>query len=493
MEQGLHQILRQELRLTPQLLMNLRLLQLPTLELEQLIRQELQTNPILEEVEEDSEPEAETATEELGMLGEPQGEEETPAQLNEEPGTTVSQEEPELGRLETALDSGELAVADFLSDTGYLPPGSIDDAPDSEVEQAEPADLGPVRISDVLLPQLRARLDAASLSIAEAILDNLNDDGFLIPTVAELAGLLGVSELEVENVRLEVQHLEGGGIGARDLREALLRQLEVQGYEASSVEYRMISDLYDRVLARDYATIASWLMVTEERIREAMTRIAQLDPRPGRRFGTRQANYVQPDFVVEWSGDRLVWYAADERLPRLRLSAKYRDILRHPKGIPQEELVYARKKLQNAVMLLRAMESRRRTLAKVMNYVVENQQDFLRNGREHLKPISIKQTGQALGINPSTISRAVQGKYVETPYAILPLRFFFTSGTDGLARHSVKDRIRRIVEEEDRSNPLSDERIVDLLKQQGIGVSRRVVAKYRAEMNIPNCSERRAR
>jgi RNA polymerase sigma-54 factor len=399
-------------------------------------------------------------------------------------------EKPEIEKLGGALDKGDLELAEFLQDDGYLPPT---EAPRkaSESDPLEAVSDETVCAADVLLPMIRARIEAEDYPVAEAIVDNLDEDGFLLVSREELATQLSLPQERVDRVLYVVQHLEGGGIGARNVRDALILQLEVMGYTPESVEYRILVECYEAMAKKQFVQIARLLDTSEERVREAIEGISQLEPRPCRRFGARDPGYVRPDFCIEWSGDQLNFYPTDGSTPRLRLSARYREILRSPKTYPREQVEFARKKFQGALMLIKGIESRKRTLNRVMERLLEQQHDFLVLGREHLKPISIKETGNALGIHPSTISRAVQGKYVETPYAILPMRFFFSTGTAGTARHSVKDRIKRILESEDGQTPYSDEEIGRLLEKDGIKISRRTVAKYRAEMNIPGCNERR--
>jgi RNA polymerase sigma-54 factor len=492
-------MMRQELRLeqrmllTPQLLMNLKLLQMPVMELEMMVLQELETNPALEEMTDEAEPESATSETEAEST-EAQSPEETPAPaadlLDTAENEKTADEKTEIKELESALDKGDIALADFLQDDGYLPPEPLSVAPDDR-EMLEVVADDTVCVADIILPMVKSRVDPADYPIAEAIMDNLNEDGFLLISRDELAQHLDMPQERVDRVLYVVQHLEAGGIGARTIREALILQLEVMGYAPESVEYRMLAECYEMLTKRQYAHIARELDTTEERVREAVEEISRLEPKPCRKYGSTNPGYVRPDFTVEWRGDELTFYATDDSTPRIRISSKYRDMLLNPKTYAKEQVDFARKKAQGALMMIKGIESRKRTLNRVMRYLLERQHDFFVNGREYLRPIRIKDTGGALGIHPSTISRAVQNKYVETPYAILPMRFFFTSGTAGKARHSVKDRIRRVVEEEDKDTPYSDEEIGEILEKEGVKLSRRTVAKYRGEMDIPGCNERR--
>ena len=493
-------MMRQELRLeqrmllTPQLLMNLKLLQMPVMELEMMVLQELETNPVLEELTDETDPESAASDTEAEPTEAP-APEEAPAPvedlLNTVENEKTADEKPEIQELEKVLlDKGDVALADFLQDDSYLPPEPVSVAPDNR-EALEVVAGESVCVADVILPMVKARVEAADYPIAEAIMDNLDEDGFLLIGRDELAQQLDLPQERVDRVLYVVQHLEAGGIGARNIREALLLQLEVIGYAQESVEYRILAECYELLTKRRYAQIARELDTTEERVREAVEEISRLEPKPCRKYGATNPGYVRPDFTVEWRGDQLTFYATDDSTPRIRISPKYRDMLLNPKTYAKEQVDFARKKAQGALMMIKGIESRKRTLNRVMRYLLERQHDFFVNGREYLHPISIKDTGGALGIHPSTISRAVQSKYVETPYAILPMRFFFTTGTAGKARHSVKDRIKRVVEEEDKDTPFSDEEIAAILEKEGVKLSRRTIAKYRGEMDTPGCNDRR--
>jgi RNA polymerase sigma-54 factor len=505
--------MRQELRLehrlilTPQLRLNLELLQKPMLELAQMVREELETNPVLEEVEDPAAPEAEclevegqpvaetepvAAPDEMRLEDQTADPETGSAPEGEELVAMSDKEQPELASLESQVAKREIQPEELLQDDGYVPPSGTYDRPsDEEGEVSEPPDEGTPSLAEALLPQLRARLDEKDAAIAEAVVDHLDENGFLFVAPEELAQQLDRPLEDVTRVLAVVQHLEGGGLGARDVREALLLQLEVMGYDRLSVEYRLVAECFDEMVKKQFPQIARRLGTTEERVREALASVAQLEPKPGRKFSGTNPGYVHPDFAVEWRGDEICFFSTDEWVPKLRLSAHYREVLRSPKDYPREKVEFARKKFQNAMMLLKGIESRRKTLSRVMRLIVERQREFFVTGRESLKPVTIKETGEALNIHPSTISRAVQNKYVQTQFGVFPMRFYFTSGTDGHARHSVKDRIKRMIEEEDKKSPLSDDAITSALAQEGMKMSRRVIAKYRAEMNIPGRNERR--
>jgi len=495
-------MMRQELRieqrmiLTPQLLMNLKLLQMPLMELETAVQQELETNPALEELTDDIDPESATSETEVELSDAPAPEDAPPPTedlLNTTETLKTMDEKPEIQELEaTMLDKGDIALADFLQDDGYVPPEPMSKA-DGDRESLEVVSDDTVCLPDLLLPMLRARTDPSDHALAEVIIDNLDDDGFLAIGRDELAEQMDIPQERVDRVLYVLQHLESGGIGARNIREALILQLEVMGYAPESVEYRILAECYELLTRRQYEQIARLLDVSEARVREAVEGISQLEPRPCRKYGRTNPGYVRPDFTVEWRGDRLTFYATDDSVPRIRISAKYRDMLVNPGNYAREQVEFAKKKAHGAMMLIKGIESRKRTLNRVMTYLLEKQQEFFLNGREFLKSTTIKDAGGMLGIHPSTISRAVQGKYIETPHAILPMRFFFTSGTAGKARHSVKDRIMRLIAAEDKDTPYSDEELAALLEKEGVKISRRTVAKYRGEMDIPGCNERRDR
>ncbi|MEO0084485.1 MAG: RNA polymerase sigma-54 factor, partial [candidate division WOR-3 bacterium] len=288
-----------------------------------------------------------------------------------------------------------------------------------------------------------------------------------------------------------IQGIEPGGIATPNLQTALICQLKLLGFDENSLEIKIIQECFDLLLKRNFTKIQQLLKVTDKEVLQALANIQNLETRPARRYLTAPTSYINPDFAIKWQEDKLIGYINDETIPILRISPRYREIVLNPQNFSKEEVDFARQRLQSAVMIIKGIESRRNLLNNILKYLIDNQKEFFIHGSEkYIKPILIKDIATALNVHVSTISRAVQNKYVETPVGIFPLRFFFTTGIGEHSRVSIKEKIREIINAEDKSKPYTDEQIVVLLKQQNIKLSRRTVAKYREEMNIPGSNER---
>ena len=485
MKLGIGLDLRQqlEMRLTPQLILQMKLLQVSALDLEQMVREELEKNPALEEsdagpgtVEADvvasmSEPEPEAAVP-------------VPAENAPVPETHETQIETRPGDEYTI---NELMPEDNWSATVFTGVGADED-------QTSAADLaaGPAQsLVECLMPHLRSVLSEEDARVAEFIIESLDDDGFLTMTDEEMAQQQGVDADHIRSVLYAIQRLEPGGIACHDRRESFLVQLELAGADPASLERKLLTDHWELLVKKQTARIAKLCGVTDDDVRRAVQRLLILETRPARCFASGTPDYVSPDFSVEWQGDALVASANDERFPRLRLSQRYVEILRHPKDNAPEQVQFAREKLQRALMFLKGIESRRRTLKRLVELIIEQQHDFFLHGRQHLKPATLKQAADVIGVHASTVSRAIAGKYLETDQGIFPFSYFFKAGAGDKSRTSIKQRIRAMVDAEDKQNPLSDDEICTRLKQESIDISRRTVAKYRAELGIPGCSDRK--
>jgi len=456
--------MRQELRLeqrqiiTPQLLLNLKLLVLPNLELETLVRNELEQNPALELVTENPE-ETEKETE-----------------IPTEP---TLEQQPEKNK-------EEFDVSDFMSDDVYSMPPEQDSAFDASEITTNPKS----SLEDTLLPIVIQHIDEEDATIAKYIIGNLDEDGFLLMPVEEIAQTFHKTPAQVQEIINTVQHIEPGGIGSKNLHEALLFQLEILGYDENSLEVKIIRDYNDLLFKRHYSKIAKALSISENEVSLAILNLKNLDPRPARRYLFKITEYINPDFIIQWQDDNLRANLNDETFPVLRISPRYREILLSPKQFTPEEVNFARNKLQNAVNLVKAIEARKLLLRRIIDFIINNQKEFFINGKEFIKPIPIKTASESLGIHISTLSRACSGKYVETPVGIYPLKYFFTTGIGEYSRHSLKEKIQNIIKQEDKTKPLTDEEIVLLLKEQNIHLSRRTAAKYREELNISGSNDR---
>ncbi|MCX8015399.1 MAG: RNA polymerase factor sigma-54 [candidate division WOR-3 bacterium] len=450
--------MNQELRLevkqliTPQLLLNLKLLALPNLELETLIRQELEKNPALETVDDETES-FETSN--------------------------------------PVADNDEFDITDFINDDSIYSPVPIpQDARDTDRDISEIKTVEKSNFDETLLPIVKSLIDEDEVPIAEYILGNLTDDGFLLLSVNEISDALKVPVESVQKIINIVQGIEPGGIAAPNLQTALVCQLKLLGFNEESIEIKIVRDHFDLLLKKNFAKIRQLLKITDKEISLALANIQNLETRPARRYLNAPTNYITPDFAIKWQDDKLIGYINDESIPVLRISPRYREIVLNPKNFSKEEFDFARKRLQSAIMIIKGIEARKKLLNDILKYLVDNQRDFFIHGKEYIKPILIKDIASALNVHISTISRAVQNKYVETPVGIFPLRFFFTTGIGEHSRISIKEKIKEIINSEDKTNPYTDDQIVALLEKHNIKLSRRTVAKYREEMKIPGSNER---
>lgn len=479
---------RLEQILTPQLILNLKLLQVPTLELEAMVRQELEENPALEQVEDT--PESPEPEESPSLAADIVAEEAKPSDDADAAGAPAELRPGEAESTAEPQPAEEYSIDDLMPDDSGLP--SLPSY-DGSRETADPMELAVAPEPDLrtaLLPKLQAVLSEADARVAEAILDVLNEDGFLAVSEEELAANEGVGLANVREILYLIQRIEPGGIGCRNQQHAFQVQLELMGCHPASLEVTLVTRCWDLLLRKKVDKIARLCGVTEDGVRRAVSRILTLEPRPARRFAGSRTVYVSPDFSVGWRDGEPVAEANDDSFPRLRLSRRYVEILRTPKVYSREQVRFAREKLARALMFLRGIESRRRTLKRLMDVVLQDQRDFFVKGPEHLKPATLKDAAERLGVHPSTASRATAGKYLETCFGIFPLKYFFKAGAGDKSRTSIQERVKQIVDQEDKSKPLSDDEVAALLAQEGIKIARRTVAKYRDELGIPGKNQR---
>lgn len=484
MKQGIGLDLKQqlEMRLTPQLILQMKLLQVSALDLEQMVREEMEKNPALEESDgSPATPEAEANA----LIPEPVSQATTPLPSENAPAPQTN---------ETSIETKpgeEYTISELMPDDGWSPAAYKDASADDETSAAELA-AGPEQsLVECLMPHLRSVLNEDDARVAEFIVESLDDDGFLTMTEEEIAAQQGVGVDLVKSILYVIQRLEPGGIGCHDRRESFLVQLELAGVDPASLERKLLTDYWDLLMKKQTAKIAKLCGVSEDEVRRAVQPLLNLETRPARCFAPGAPGYVSPDFSVEWQGDKLVANANDERFPRLRLSQRYVEILKSPKDYSSEQVQFAREKLQRALMFLKGIESRRRTLKRLVELIIEQQRDFLWRGRQHLKPATLKQAADIIGVHASTVSRAIAGKYLETDQGIFPFNYFFKAGAGDKSRTSIKRKIQVIIDGEDKKSPLSDEDICSRLKLEQISISRRTVAKYRAELGVPGCNDRK--
>ncbi|MCX6841852.1 MAG: RNA polymerase factor sigma-54 [candidate division WOR-3 bacterium] len=483
MNLGLHLTQRQEMRLTPQLILQMKLLQVSALDLEQLVREEMEKNPALEESD-DSPGTVESDV--IASISEPAPEAAAPV-------STVDAPAPETNESQIDIRPGdEYTINELMPDDGWSPTAYAGTGSDDDQTSAVELAAGPGQsLVESLMPHLRSVLSEEDARVAEFIVESLDDDGFLTMSDEEIAKQQEVEAERVRSILYAIQRLEPGGIACHDRRESFLVQLELADADPACLERKLLTDHWDLLMKKQTARIAKLCGVTEDEVRRAVLRLLTLETRPARCFAPGTPDYVSPDFSVEWQGDSLVGSANDERFPRLRLSQRYIEILKNPKDYAPEQVQFARDKLQRALMFLRGIESRRRTLKRLVDLIIEEQHDFFLHGRQHLKSATLKQAANVIGVHASTVSRAIAGKYLETDQGIFPFSYFFKAGAGATSRTSIKQKVQTIIDAEDKQNPLSDDEICAKLKLERINISRRTVAKYRAELGVPGCGDRK--
>jgi RNA polymerase sigma-54 factor len=429
---------------------SLRLLTLNNLELEDAIEQELETNPLLE-WEPTSSPD-----ENLKM---------SPAE-----------------RVEN-VDWQEY-FENASSDSYFYESGD-------EVDLLAMAPYPPVTLAEYLIRQLEVSgFSDRDIELAIAVVSALDQDGYLRVSVESVAEEMGVKTDEAERVLTEiVQKLEPRGVGARDLREALLLQLNDAGEEAPPLANVLIEDYLDDTATKSPAELAAKLKVARAEVEEAISFIKSLEPRPGRDFGAEVNPSLIPDVRIELVGEEVEISLLDDRVGRLYISPRYRALLAGDGEADDETISFLKNRLTAAALFIRALHQRRRTLEKVVAAIFERQRDFLLVGEPGLKPLTMEEVAEQVGFHVSTVSRAVAGKAADTPRGVFLLKYFFTgrvSASDGdVSVKRAKVVLEDIIDDEDKSSPLSDEELTAELSKRGIRVARRTVAKYRRELDIP--------
>lgn len=455
--------------LAPQLRQSLEVLQAPVLELQTLIRQHLEQNPALEERLEHHE------TIELESSPAPSAEEISEEELQRWLAYDEAwRERYERNRLARGFSGEEEERHQRLLDSLSKP----ESLQEHLLRQIEFTDASP-----------------EEREIARLLIGSLNDDGYLNVTLGEVAETTRVPLNRLEAALRLVQDLDPPGIGARDLKECLRLQLARQGLEQSLAARIVDSHLGDLAKQRQLA-IARALGVPVSEVYKAARVIQSLDPKPGRDFGAEPSVEVVPDASIVKTEEGYTVVLNRERLPRVRINRQYLKLLDDP-STSEETRRYVQEKVRAGLALLRSLHQRQDTLSAIVREIAERQREFFEWGPEALRPMTMAQLAEKLGVHETTVSRAVAGKFIETPRGVFPLRYFFSTGyqaTDGrdVAATGVKDAIRSMIEEEDVSAPLSDEAIAHRLAERGLRVARRTVAKYREQMGIPPSHERRA-
>ena len=466
--QKLHTKLVQKLILTPSLQQAIKLLPMSTLELSELLNQEMVENPLLEE----------SPTEELQQAEAQPEKEEAPK--DKEKGDTWDDQDY------------EYFFGDYLDD-GYRPrtPTEVKELPPIENTLSTSGSL-----ADHLLWQLSMQSNEQSTrEIGEAIIGNLDDDGYLVATVEELATMGPWPVEDVEATLALVQRFDPVGVAARDLQECLLLQLRHLGLAGSQAE-AIVAQHMRLLQNHQIPELAKKVGVSIEELKQHIEIIQRLDPKPGSRYNPSQSQYVIPDVHVVKVEDQYVAVLNEEGLPQLRISPVYRRLLDKGAENSDETRAYVKDKFRSALWLIKSVEQRQKTIHKVATSIINFQRDFLDQGIEYLRPLVLRDVANDIGMHESTVSRVVTNKYMHTPQGVFEMKYFFHSGIsssygESVSSVTIKQRIRKIIENEDPRKPLSDSKIVSILQREGLELARRTIAKYREELKIPTSNQRK--
>ncbi len=338
-----------------------------------------------------------------------------------------------------------------------------------------------------LLDQIKfADISTAERKAAELIVGNINDDGYLLTPIEELAISSGLLLDELQKAVETVQTLHPVGVGARNLKECLLIQLDRLG-KSESIEAVVVNQHLEDLGRKRFPDIARTLGISVEEVQEISNFISTLEPKPGRMFSPEQQQYVAADVVVQMMDGDYVVLLNSEQIPHLRISNTYKELMAQGEKVAEAK-EYIRDKIRAGKFLIKSIHQRQQTIYNIAKVIVDRQREFLDNGISHLKPLTMAQVAEVVGVHETTVSRAVANKYMQTPQGLFEMKYFFTPGFEtaggALSNTSVKDHISQLVGREDANKPLSDQEIVAILKEQGIPIARRTVAKYRNELNI---------
>ncbi len=465
--------LSQQLIMTPQLQQAIKLLQLSRLELVETINQELETNPLLEEMQEEG------------------GEADEPGELAAE---GADEPYPEVEVTEKVREDfdWESYLEEYSSGTPVLvETDSAREWPSYDYRLTPPKTL-----EDHLIWQLRlSGMPDEQKEIGALIIGNLNNDGYLDAEVDEIAEMAGESAAEVEEVLARVQLFDPVGVAARNLRECLLIQARSLDLE-DDLPIRILENHLHNLENKNYQALVRALKRSPEEIRAAIDLILSLDPRPGSAFNEDTVEYISPDIYVVKVGEEYVILLNEDGMPKLKVSAYYKEALSEDSNISSDAKDYIQGKLKSAAWLIKSIHQRQRTLYRVSQSIVKLQSEFFERGVAHLKPMVLRDVAEDVGMHESTISRVTASKYMHTAHGIFELKYFFNSSInsvlgDSVASESVKERIRQLIKDENASKPYSDQELVELLERENISIARRTIAKYREMMGILPSSKRR--
>jgi RNA polymerase sigma-54 factor len=493
--------------LTPSLVQLVKILQVTRVELRDLINQELAENPVLEETVETDEAtqgeiqealEAERVADpsDAGVM-EMMGNETEAVEQETGPAETMAEgQEPEAAASADSFD--EIDFDSFFND--FLDPGFKSPAGEAIEKPSFDTFLSnPVTLTEHLTRQLALDvLSPGARLAAEAIIGNLDGNGYLTMSLDELAAQEGCTVEDAEAALKAVQGLDPVGVGARDIRECLLLQLEARGAGAG-VAGRMVADYLPLVQTKQWRELARQMGRPLKHIEIAFGIIRRLDPWPGLKYSSSVNQKIEPDVYIFRDGDQYIVQLNDDDVPQLRLSPSYRRMLdKNPEAAQETKDArgYIRERYNSALQLLKNIEQRRQTITKVCQSIIARQAEMFDQGIDYMRPMMIKEVAEEIGVHPSTVSRAVSGKYAHTPRGVFELRSFFSEAVQGSSGVDtplvvLKRKVKKMIEEEDPAQPLTDEQITLRLQGEGIAVTRRTVAKYREDLKIPSTHQRR--
>jgi RNA polymerase sigma-54 factor len=460
--------MKQEMKINPRLYQAMDLLYMPLMDLQQHIKQEMLNNPFLD-------------------LEEPLVDEED----------LKADDEKET---EEEIDWEEILLDGF-------------DAGGRKAEYEQKEYYQPVRVeeedlSDYLRDQLKLmRLSPRSMLLGEEIIGNIDDDGYLACSIEEVVD--GVNDWLAENgeewsredddlepfsvdegveMLEKIQRFDPAGVAARDLRECILIQLRDQEMD-DTLTFQIVDEYFDELVNHRWSEISKELNISAKEVQTASDEISKLDPKPGLKHSAQPDNYVTPDLIVDKIDGEYHVFLNDTSMPRLKLSKTYREIARDKSKFKGENKEFISNKLNSANWMIQAIEQRRQTMLKVMNFIVDRQREFFERGVQYLKPLTLREVAEVIDMHESTVSRVTNEKYVQTPRGVYHLKFFFSSGLstttgEDVSATGIKDKIKKLVEDEDPKDPYTDQAIVDILKEEGIKIARRTVAKYRDQLGI---------
>jgi RNA polymerase sigma-54 factor len=468
--QKLQARLSQKLILTPSLQQAIKLLPMTTIELAELLTQEMVENPMLEEVQTDDPPTPDTAAQQ-----------DAEAEKKRDDG-------------KDAWDDAdyEYFFGEYL-DEGYRPrqPQEVKELPPIENTLSSKSSL-----ADHLMWQLNLQTsDEVLREIGAAIIGNIDEDGYLVASVNEIASLGGWEDSLVEKALEHVQTFDPIGVGSRDLQECLLLQLRHVGLAGTPAE-TLVKDHLRLLQNHRIPELARALGIEPEEVKGHIELIKQLDPKPGSRYSPADSQYVIPDVYIIKTDEGYKAVLNEDGLPQLRISPVYRRLLDKGGETTDETRAYVKDKFRSALWLLKSVDQRQKTILKVATSIINFQREFLDRGIELLRPLVLRDVANDIGMHESTVSRVVNNKYMHTPQGVYEMKYFFHSGInssygESVSSVTIKQRIKKIVEAEDPRRPLSDSKIMNILQKEGLVLARRTIAKYREELKIPTSNQRK--